>query len=634
MKTNRFLSIFALPALVCAACTGKMEDNSLIDGSNDSDTQTPTVELTSGVYPAVITADPVVALAETPATRASFTDDAFAWEAGDALSCYQYFAEVNAAETNILTTMTTSAGDGNFTGTLPYTQSDTYAVTFVYPASVVESISETYPECVRVNIPAIQDGRIEYLGDYFVAGAYKVACEANVVDGEVESIAAADNVVLNKYAVVGLKFNVPEELNIQSVAVKAFAGTTERGIAGKANLTFKNMQIKGNYNWSSKTVTVERSDESVISGDTYACVSPFKLNETASDVDMMKFILTNTSGQSYTFSKAVSNLQRGTIYNMGSFPTSCVTPKITADENGNIVLTTSPAEAKIYFTTDGQTPTAESTPYESPIEVTEAITLKAIAVCAGLSDSQVAELSIGGEAVAPTLVINAAGNLTVAPQEGYTYTYSYTTDGSTPGEPEASLPADGIADFLATGTYMIKVKATDAMGASATTNACYRVFVAKKFVTKKIAAGASDASVLAPFTAKNTGDTEFSISTFYNGTAIQLMGGNNAATRLLQIGTSLLHGGKVSFVVKEAMEKYVYFNYDGEFITGVKAAANSWTETHSKEGCTSGKSVHFEGANDSRIYGFGLLEQGFDAFTPASASLANETPVIGQEIAY
>ena len=78
----------------------------------------------------------------------------------------------------------------------------------------------------------------------------------------------------------------------------------------------------------------------------------------------------------------------------------------------------------------------------------------------------------------------------------------------------------------------------------------------------------------------------------------------------------------------------MFFNYDGEFITGVKAAANSWTETHSKEGCTSGKSVHFEGANDSRIYGFGLLEQGFDAFTPASASLANETPVIGQEIAY
>ena len=183
-----------------------------------------------------------------------------------------------------------------------------YAMNFIYPASVVKKIidasgSTALVECVQVELPAVQDGRMEYLGDYFITGAYNVSCTAQTVGGAVESITTDSDVVLNKYQVVCLKLNVPEDLNIQRVAVKAFAGDAERGIAGDANLNIRNNQIKGNKNWSSKVVSIEHDDESVISGNTYACVSPFKLNTTDSDVDMMKFILTNTSGQSYTFSK-------------------------------------------------------------------------------------------------------------------------------------------------------------------------------------------------------------------------------------------------------------------------------------------------------------------------------------------
>ena len=49
--------------------------------------------------------------------------------------------------------------------------------------------------------------------------------------------------------------------------------------------------------------------------------------------------------------------------------------------------------AKIYYTTDGSDPTASSTEYTAAISVTEAVTLKAIAVKDGMNDSAVASVS-------------------------------------------------------------------------------------------------------------------------------------------------------------------------------------------------------------------------------------------------
>jgi hypothetical protein len=379
MKKNGFLAIIAMAALSFAACNKEgLPQNDATDLPSDEPVVETPVVLEPGVYPATVVAEPI--MPDHAGTKAVFDNGAFAWEAGDAIACFQRFdKEYVAAESNVLTTMWATDVDGNFSGNLPYTalteKTIAYAMNFIYPASVVKKIidasgSTALVECVQVELPAVQDGRMEYLGDYFITGAYNVSCTAQTVGEAVESITTDSDVVLNKYQVVCLKLNVPEDLNIQRVAVKAFAGDRERGIAGKANLNIRNNQIKGNNNWSSRVVSIEHDDESVISGNTYACVSPFIRNTTDSDVDMMKFILTNTSGQSYTFSKAVSNLQRGTIYNMGSFPTSCVTPKFSFDENGAVVITSSPAEAKIYYTTDGTKPSAESAPYEGPVSIT------------------------------------------------------------------------------------------------------------------------------------------------------------------------------------------------------------------------------------------------------------------------
>ena len=58
-----------------------------------------------------------------------------------------------------------------------------------------------------------------------------------------------------------------------------------------------------------------------------------------------------------------------------------------------VTITCATEGAKIYYTTDGTEPTAESTEYANAISVTAAVTLKAIAVKSGMNDSAVASAS-------------------------------------------------------------------------------------------------------------------------------------------------------------------------------------------------------------------------------------------------
>lgn len=56
-----------------------------------------------------------------------------------------------------------------------------------------------------------------------------------------------------------------------------------------------------------------------------------------------------------------------------------------------VTIATTTEGAYIYYTLDGSAPTSASTLYEAPVEVTEAVTIKAIALKEGCDDSEVAE---------------------------------------------------------------------------------------------------------------------------------------------------------------------------------------------------------------------------------------------------
>ncbi|MGO0060371.1 chitobiase/beta-hexosaminidase C-terminal domain-containing protein [Brevibacillus fluminis] len=103
-----------------------------------------------------------------------------------------------------------------------------------------------------------------------------------------------------------------------------------------------------------------------------------------------------------------------------------------------VALSTTTDGASIYYTTDGATPTSSSTLYSSPIPITGAVTLKAIAVKSGMTDSAVMseDYTIKPQVATPTA--NPAGGEVAA---GTTVALStatdgasiyYTTDGATP----------------------------------------------------------------------------------------------------------------------------------------------------------------------------------------------------------
>ena len=58
-----------------------------------------------------------------------------------------------------------------------------------------------------------------------------------------------------------------------------------------------------------------------------------------------------------------------------------------------VTLSTETPDATVYYTTDGTTPTETSTKYTSPITINEAVSIKAIAVKAGLDNSEISSFN-------------------------------------------------------------------------------------------------------------------------------------------------------------------------------------------------------------------------------------------------
>jgi hypothetical protein len=140
------------------------------------------------------------------------------------------------------------------------------------------------------------------------------------------------------------------------------------------------------------------------------------------------------------------NLNRITFSNADGVPTAA-TPTITPNggsfsEPVEVSLSTSTAAAELYYTTDGFTPTTESTLYTEPFTLTASGTVQAMAVASGHHNSAVTSavftlegstttaatpsISPNGGAFHDSMLVNLATETDGA-------TIYYTTDGSTPG---------------------------------------------------------------------------------------------------------------------------------------------------------------------------------------------------------
>ena len=115
--------------------------------------------------------------------------------------------------------------------------------------------------------------------------------------------------------------------------------------------------------------------------------------------------------------------------------TKAVTPILAAptidNVGGTITLSTTTPGAKIYYTTDGTTPSSSNgTLYSAPFSIGEATVIKAIAYSSDLSESSDV-VTYEVHYAAPTITFNNATGKATITCEGATNIY-YTIDGSTP----------------------------------------------------------------------------------------------------------------------------------------------------------------------------------------------------------
>ncbi|NDI36484.1 chitobiase/beta-hexosaminidase C-terminal domain-containing protein [Chengkuizengella sediminis] len=147
----------------------------------------------------------------------------------------------------------------------------------------------------------------------------------------------------------------------------------------------------------------------------------------AGDVEIK---IVNTTAKQVVIDNITWSSFDGEITQVSPVKSSPVAGEVTAGTE--VILSTSTADAQIYYTLDGSEPTVESTLYESAIVVEEALSIKAIAMKDGLDASEVASFDY---TVKPPLtlsnILDVRGNVgTEAKIEGIV-TASFEAGGKT-----------------------------------------------------------------------------------------------------------------------------------------------------------------------------------------------------------
>ena len=147
-----------------------------------------------------------------------------------------------------------------------------------------------------------------------------------------------------------------------------------------------------------------------------------------------------------------------------------------------VTITCATEGAKIYYTTDGTEPTAESTEYTAAISVTPPMTLKAIAVKDGMNDSAVASASytIKGTVSTPEFsvesgAVNSGTSVTISCATEGAKIY-YTTDET---EPTAESTEYTEAIIVTEAVTLKAIAVKDGMNGSAVASVSYTIYTPK-----------------------------------------------------------------------------------------------------------------------------------------------------------
>lgn len=175
--------------------------------------------------------------------------------------------------------------------------------------------------------------------------------------------------------------------------------------------------------------------------------------------------LSSTSSNPTTFTMGTAN---STVTAVFEASTTVANPTFTVsegtyNEEKSVELNCETDGATIYYTTDGTAPTSSSTEYTGAIDVNETMTIKAIAIKAGLTDSEVASATYTLQCATPEITVPAGAFLdskviTMTSTDGATI--YYTTDGSVPTNSSTPYDSANKPSIIATTTFKaIAIKA-------------------------------------------------------------------------------------------------------------------------------------------------------------------------------
>ncbi len=248
--------------------------------------------------------------------------------------------------------------------------------------------------------------------------AYQVVSWAGFTDGSgsiLQATAAGDNVVIN--------LNVPA------------TGTYDIRVGVKRTSNRGTMQLSLNGSNIGSPV-----DEYSNVGDSW---NEFDLGNAAlaAGTQPFKFTVTGKNASSTGFPISFDYI---TLMPVGGTLTSAATPTFspvggTYTAAQSVTISDTTTGATIYYTTDGSNPTALSTKYTAPVAINSSLTLNAIAVASGFSNSSVGTAAYVinlPQAATPTFspvagTYTSAQSVTISDTTAGATIY-YTTNGSTP----------------------------------------------------------------------------------------------------------------------------------------------------------------------------------------------------------
>ena len=178
------------------------------------------------------------------------------------------------------------------------------------------------------------------------------------------------------------------------------------------------------------------------------------------------------------------------------------------DSGTEVTITCATDGAEIYYTTDGSEPTESSTEYTAAISITEAVTLKAIAVKDGMNDSAVSSASytIKGTVSTPAFsvasgAVNSGTSVTISCATDGAEIY-YTTNGS---EPTASSTEYTGAISITEAVTLKAIAVKDGMNGSAVSSASYTIKGTVSTPEFSVASGAVDSGTSVTITCSTDG---------------------------------------------------------------------------------------------------------------------------------